>query len=266
MSKLPKKIHIIASRFKKGDLFKNFMKTLGKFVLFFLSMFRDAERPKVYIRRILDECIIIGTNSVVIVSIVSTFIGAVTSVQTAYNLVSPMVPKSMIGTIVRDMTILELAPTIICVVLAGKVGSNIAGGLGTMRITEQIDALEVMGINSASYLVLPKVIAGLITIPALVILAGFLSIFGGYVAGVSTGATTEFEYIEGIRYDFVGFNIFFAVIKAVVFSFLITTISSFKGYYTQGGALEVGQSSTSAVTNSCIAILLADYLLAQLLL
>lgn len=242
------------------------MHTLGKFFLFFLSMFTNRERFKVYIRRVIDECIIIGSNSILIVTIVSTFIGAVTSVQTAYNLVSPLVPRYMIGTIVRDMTVLELAPTIICVVLAGKVGSNIAGGLGTMRITEQIDALEVMGINSVSYLVLPKLIAGLLTIPCLVVIAGFLSIFGGYVAGVSTGALTEYEYIYGIRYDFLEFNIPFALIKAFVFAFLITTISSFKGYYTKGGALEVGMASTSAVTSSCIAILLADYLLAQLLL
>jgi phospholipid/cholesterol/gamma-HCH transport system permease protein len=242
------------------------MTTLGQFVLFFLRMFTNRERISVYFRRILDECIIIGTNSIVIVTIVSTFIGAVTSVQTAYNLVSPLVPKYTIGTIVRDMTILELAPTIICVVLAGKVGSNIAGGLGTMRITEQIDALEVMGINSTSYLVLPKLIAGLITIPALVVLAGFLSIYGGFLAGVFTGNLTETDYIYGIRFDFQEFNVPFAMIKAVVFSLLITTISSFKGYYTKGGALEVGQASTGAVTNSCIAILLADFLLVQLLL
>lgn len=242
------------------------MKTLGKFVLFFLSMFSNRERFGVYAKRIVDECVLIGTNSILIVAIVSTFIGAVTCVQTAYNLVSPLVPNSTIGTVVRDMTILELAPTIICIVLAGKVGSNIAGTLGTMRINEQIDALEVMGINSASYLVLPKIIAGLITIPALVSLAGFLSIYGGYLAGVFTNSLTEQEYIDGIRYEFTPFNVPFAMIKALVFAFLITTISSFKGFYTKGGALEVGEASTSAVTNSCIAVLLADYLLAQLFL
>lgn len=229
------------------------------------SLFRNRERFSVYVRLVLDEAVLIGIDSIFIVVIVSSFIGAVTAVQTAYNLVSPLVPLYIIGTIVRDMTILELAPTIISVVLAGKVGSNIAGGLGTMRITEQIDALEVMGINSASYLILPKIVAAVITFPLLVIIAAFLSIYGGYIAGVFTGALTEKEYIYGIRNDFQPFNVTFAMIKALVFAFLISSISSYQGYYTRGGALEVGQSSTQAVTNSCIAVLCADYLLAQLL-
>ncbi|MCP4521245.1 MAG: ABC transporter permease [Cytophagales bacterium] len=242
------------------------MGTLGRYVLFIVGLFRNTEKIKVYIKRVIEECEAIGINSVFIVAIVSTFIGAVTAVQTAYNLFSPTVPKYIIGTIVRDMTVLELAPTITCVVLAGKVGSHIAGELGTMRITEQIDALEVMGINSASYLVLPKIIAAIITFPMLVVLAGFLSIWGGHMAGVLTGSLTEMEYVYGIRYGFAPQNVFFALIKAVVFAFLITSISSFMGYYTKGGALEVGKASTQAVTSSCISILLADYLLAQLLL
>lgn len=242
------------------------MKSLGKYFILISSLFTNRERFGIYVRLIIDEAILIGIDSVFIVVIVSTFIGAVTAVQTAYNLVSPFIPLYIIGTIVRDMTILELAPTITCVVLAGKVGSNIAGGLGTMRITEQIDALEVMGVNSASYLILPKVVAALITFPLLVIIAGFLSIWGGYVAGVLTGALTEKEYVYGIRYEFIPYNVGFAIIKSLVFAFLISTISSYHGYFTKGGALEVGQSSTTAVTHSCIAILLADYLLAQLLL
>jgi phospholipid/cholesterol/gamma-HCH transport system permease protein len=220
----------------------------------------------VYVRLVIDESILIGIDSVFIVVIVSSFIGAVTAVQTAYNLVSPFVPLYIIGTIVRDMTILELAPTITCVVLAGKVGSNIAGGLGTMRITEQIDALEVMGINSSSYLILPKIVAAIITFPLLVIIAAFLSMYGGYLAGILTGVLTEKEYIYGIRYQFSSFNVGFAIIKSLVFAFLISSISSYQGYFTKGGALEVGKSSTEAVTNSCIAVLCADYLLAQLLL
>jgi phospholipid/cholesterol/gamma-HCH transport system permease protein len=239
---------------------------VGRYFIFLGKMLFLRESPRIYLQAILDECIYIGISSVFIVVIVSSFIGAVTAIQTAYNLVSPLVPKYVIGLLVRDTTLLELAPTIISIILAGKVGSNIAGNLGTMRITEQIDALEVMGINSVSYLVFPKVIAALLTFPLLVIMAGFLSILGGYLAGVLTGVITEYEYVKGLREKFVPYNITFALVKTVVFSFLITTISSFKGYYTRGGALEVGLSSTQAVTNSCIAILVADYALAELLL
>ncbi len=242
------------------------MKNFGKFLLFIYQLVTNRERFPVYIGLIVDECILIGINSVFIVVIVSTFIGAVSAVQTAYNLISPLIPNYIIGQVVRDMTILELAPTVTCIVLAGKVGSNIAGGLGTMRITEQIDALEVMGINSVSYLVLPKILAAVITIPMLVAMAGFLSIVGGYLAGTVTGIMTEIEYIKGIRTDFIPFNVTFAVIKSFVFAFLIASISAFKGFYTRGGALEVGQSSTQAVTSSTIAILCADFVLAQLLL
>ncbi|GAB4403813.1 MAG: ABC transporter permease [Microscillaceae bacterium] len=242
------------------------MKNFGKFVLFIISLFVNRERFTVYVRLVIDECVLIGTNSVFIVVIVSTFIGAVSAVQTAYNLISPLIPKYVIGQVVRDMTVLELAPTVTCIVLAGKVGSNIAGQLGTMRITEQIDALEVMGINSISYLVLPKILGALITIPMLVALAGFLSIFGGFLAGTLTGIMTEQEYVRGIRVDFRAFNVSFALIKSFAFAFLISSISAFKGYYTRGGALEVGQSSTQAVTSATIAILCADFILAQLFL
>jgi phospholipid/cholesterol/gamma-HCH transport system permease protein len=242
------------------------MRSLGKYFMFLGALFTNRESAKTYFRLVIDEAIIIGVNSIVIVVIVSTFMGAVTAVQTAYNLVSPFIANYVISLIVRDMTILELAPTITAIVFAGKVGSNIAGELGTMRITEQIDALEVMGINSVSYLVLPKVIATIMVYPMLVIISGFLSIYGGYVASMVTGIVTGTEYIYGIRYEFNEFTVTFALIKSVVFAFLISSISSYKGFYTKGGALEVGKASTSAVTNSCIAILTADFLLAQLLL
>jgi phospholipid/cholesterol/gamma-HCH transport system permease protein len=242
------------------------MRSIGKYFMFLGAMFTDRESFRTYYKLVMEEAIAIGINSIVIVVIVSTFIGAVSAVQTAYNLVSPLIANYVVSLIVRDMTILELAPTITAIVFAGKVGSNIAGELGTMRITEQIDALEVMGINSVSYLVLPKVVATVLVYPLLVIIAGFLSIYGGYIASLATGIVTSTEYIYGIRYEFNEFTVTFALIKSLVFAFLISSISSYKGYYTQGGALEVGKASTSAVTNSCIAILTADYLLAQLLL
>ena len=238
---------------------------LGKYFIFLGSLFTNREKFPVYVGLVLEECVKIGINSIFIVAIVSTFIGAVTCVQTAYNLVSPLVPLYIIALIVRDSTILELGPTIMCIVLSGKVGSNIAGELGTMRITEQIDALEVMGINSSSYLVLPKVIAAVLMVPLLVILACFLSIYGGYLAGTLTGIISPENYIYGLRYQFNTFSVPFAMIKSVVFAFLISTISSYQGFYTSGGALEVGRASTAAVTNSCIAVLVADFLLAQFL-
>lgn len=230
------------------------------------SLFTHREKFSTYVSLTIDECIIVGVNSITIVVIISTFMGAVTAVQTAYNLVHPLIEDYLIATIVRDMTVLELAPTVTALVFAGKVGSNIAGGLGTMRITEQIDAIEVMGVNAASYLVLPKIIATVLMYPLLVVIAGFLAIYGGYAVGTMTHIITEQEYIYGIRFDFNPFTLKFALIKSVVFAFLVSSISSYKGFYTKGGALEVGQASTSAVTNSCIAILLADYLLAELLL
>lgn len=242
------------------------MKEFGQYVMFIGSLFVRRESFATYYKLTLDECILIGVRSISLIVLVSFFMGAVTTVQTAYNMVSPLVPRFVISQVVREMTLLELAPTIIAVIYAGKVGSSMASGLGTMRITEQIDALEVMGINSSSYLVLPKIAASLMVYPLLVILAAVSALVGGYIAGVSTGVITPNDYIYGIRFSFNEFAITFALIKAFVFAFLVASISSFKGYFTQGGALEVGIASTAGVTTSVIAILLSDYLLAQLLL
>lgn len=242
------------------------METIGKYFIFLGSLFTNRESFRTYFKLTMDECVSIGINSVFLVSLVSFFMGAVTTIQTAYNLVNPLIPNYVISLVVRDMTILELAPTIIAVIFAGKVGSSMASGLGTMRISEQIDALQVMGINSASYLVLPKILGALLMYPMLVIIAGLLAILGGYLAGLLTDVVTPTEYIYGIRFDFNEYTVTFALIKSFVFAFLVASISSFKGYFTTGGAVEVGQASTSAVTQSVIAILLADYLLAQLLL
>ncbi len=242
------------------------MKAIGAYFIFLGSMFVRRETFSSYFKLTINECISIGWNSIIIVAITSTFMGAVTTVQTAYNLVSPLIQNYVVAQVTREMVVLELAPTITAIVIAGKVGSSIASGLGTMRITEQIDALEVMGINSSSYLVLPKIVAAMIMYPLLVIIAGFLSLYGGYIAGTMTGILTETEYIYGIRIDFNPYTVQFALIKSVVFAFLISSISAFQGFFTTGGALEVGQSSTSAVTKSCIAVLLADYVLAELLL
>ncbi|MBC7450838.1 MAG: ABC transporter permease [Cytophagales bacterium] len=242
------------------------MRSLGQYMILIGSLFVRREKFNVYWKLTIDECILIGVDSILIVSIVSSFIGAVTCIQTAANLINPLIPIYVVASVTREMSILELAPTFTCVVLAGKVGSSIAGQIGTMKITEQVDALEVMGINSASYLILPKILASLITIPMLVTLAAFLSIFGGFVAGRLGDIISTRDYIYGIQSDFNQFNVTFALIKAFVFAFLISSISAFQGYNTKGGALEVGQSSTLAVVKSCIGVLIADLLLAQLLL
>jgi phospholipid/cholesterol/gamma-HCH transport system permease protein len=239
---------------------------IGKYFIFLRNLFVNRESFKTYYRLVMEEAVSIGIGSLFLVALVATFMGAVTTVQTAFNMVSPLIPNFVISQVVREMTILELAPTIIAVIYAGKVGSSMAGGLGTMRITEQIDALEVMGINSVSYLVLPKIIASILMYPLLVIIAGVCALAGGYLVGTITEIITPNDYVYGIRYAFNPFTVTFALIKSVVFAFLVSSISSYQGYYTQGGALEVGVSSTKAVTNSVIAVLLSDYLLAQLLL
>lgn len=242
------------------------IKEIGKYFIFLGYLLVNRERFKTYYKLVLEECVEIGIGSVFLFVLVSTFMGAVTTVQTAYNLVNPLIPSYVISQVVREMTVLELAPTIMAIIYAGKVGSSMAGGLGTMRITEQIDALEVMGINSISYLVLPKIIASLLVYPMLVVFAGVCSLFGGYLAGTLTGIITPHDYEYGLRFVFNDFTVTFALIKSFVFAFLVSSISCFSGYYTQGGALEVGISSTKAVTTSVIAVLVADYLLAQLLL
>ena len=239
---------------------------IGRYFIFLRHLFSNRETFSTYYKLILDESVSIGIGSMFLVALVATFMGAVTTVQTAYNMVNPLIPDYVISQVVREMTVLELAPTIIAVIFAGKVGSSMAGGLGTMRITEQIDALEVMGINSISYLVLPKIIASMLMYPLLVIIAGVCALGGGYLVGSLAGIISPHDYIYGIRFEFNEFTITFALIKSLVFAFLVSSISSFKGYYTQGGALEVGISSTQAVTNSVIAVLVSDYLLAQLLL
>ena len=242
------------------------MKEFGKYVLFLGSLFVRRETFATYYKLTLEECMQIGVKSAALIVLVSFFMGAVTTVQTAYNMVSPFIPRFIIAQVVREMMLLELAPTIMAVIFAGKVGSSMASGIGTMRITEQIDALEVMGINSTSYLVLPKIVSSVLMYPLLVILAGVCGLIGGYLVGTLSGAISPTDFVYGLRFNYNPYVISFALTKSFVFAFLISSISCFKGYYTQGGALEVGISSTAAVTTSVIAVLISNYLLAQLLL
>jgi len=230
------------------------------------GMFTQPENMKVYWKEFMHQCSEIGIGSLGIVSIISVFMGAVSAVQTAYQLVSPVIPKSTIAQIVRDTVILEFAPTLVCIVLAGVVGSKIASELGNMRVSEQIDALEIMGINTKAYLIMPKVLAAMITIPALVIISMVLGIWGGRFAGSASQILTIDTFDKGLLENFVPYNVVFALAKAYTFAFIISSIPAYYGYHVKGGALEIGRSSTKSVVVSCIMILFADYILAALLL
>ncbi len=243
-----------------------FFNHFGKFLLMLRGMFTKPENHKMYWKELMHQCSELGIGSLGIVAVISVFIGAVSTVQTAYQLVSPIIPKETIAQIVRDTIILEFAPSLTCIVLAGVVGSKIASELGNMRVSEQIDALEIMGINTKAYLILPKILACLIMIPLLVILAMVLGIWGGRFAGEAANILSKETFDRGLLLEFVPYNVTFALTKAYTFAFIISGIPAYYGYNVQGGALEIGQASTRAVVTSCITILLADYALAALML
>ena len=239
---------------------------IGEYFLLLKKVFSKPEKGKIYLKQTIKEMDKLGVQSIGIVTIISVFMGAVITLQTAYNMENPFIPRYMIGLGTRDSMFLEFSSTIIGLILAGKVGSSIASELGTMRVTEQIDALEIMGVNSASYLILPKIIATLIFNPFLCMLSMVVGIAGGWMVGEFSGVISTQAYIYGIRYAFIPFYITYSLIKTVVFAFLITTISAFYGYRVQGGSLEVGQASTNAVVVSSVFILLFNLILTQLLL
>lgn len=243
-----------------------FFNHFGRFILMIKGMFTRPENHKMYWKELMHQCTELGIGSLGIVAIISVFIGAVSTVQTAYQLVSPVIPLATIAQIVRDTIILEFAPTLTCIVLAGVVGSKIASELGNMRVSEQIDALEIMGINTKAYLVLPKILACLIMIPLLVVIAMTLGIWGGRFAGQAANILSTEIFDRGLLLEFIPYNVTFALTKAYTFAFIISGIPAYYGYNVKGGALEIGQSSTSAVVTSCVAILLADYVLAALML
>ncbi len=239
---------------------------LGRYIITIKGMFARPENEKMYWKEFMHQCVEIGFGSLPIVLIISVFLGAVMTVQTAYQLVTNLIPRSTIAVIVRDSMILELSPTVICIVLAGVVGSKIASELGNMRISEQIDALEIMGINTKTYLILPKVAAALLTVPMLISLSIIVSLWGGRFVGDLTGIIDTNTYDRGLLEGFKPFNITVAMTKAFTFAYLISSISAYFGYNVKGGALEIGRSSTLAVVVSCILILLADYILTLLML
>lgn len=237
----------------------------GKYLMMLKQVFSKPEKFWMYRNETFRQMHDIGIGSLVIIALISVFIGAVIAIQFAYQLSSGMVPDYYIGYIVRDISIIELAPTISALVLAGKVGSNMAAEIGGMRQKEHIDAMEIMGVNTLAFLVLPKIIAAFIMIPILVICAAAVSMVGGYIASVPTGILADAEYVRGLRTFFMPFNVTMMLVKAGVFSFIITSISCYQGYYVKGGSIELGAASTRAVVYSDIFILFADLVLAMIM-
>ncbi len=245
---------------------RHFFQHIGEYTLLMGRVFRLPDRWGMFFRQLSKELEKQGIQSLPIVIIISVFIGAIMTIQTKLNTSNPILPTYTTGLVTRDTLLLEFSSTIMCLILAGKVGSNIASEIGTMRITEQIDALEIMGVNSANYLILPKIIAFVVMMPILVVISMAVGLVGGYCVGLFSDVITVADYLIGIQYAFIPFYVWYAIIKSLVFAFLITSVASYYGYYAYGGALEVGKASTNAVVNSSILILFFNLLLTNLML
>jgi phospholipid/cholesterol/gamma-HCH transport system permease protein len=243
-----------------------YLENIGKYFIMLGQVFRKPQKKAIFRENLFKEIDELGIKSLGIVAFISFFVGGVVAIQTGLNVDNPLIPKYLIGFATKRSIILEFAPTFMSIILAGKVGSYITSSIGTMRVSEQIDALEVMGVNALNHLVLPKVIATVFFYPFIVLLAMFLGILGGWVAGIVTGLFTSDDYILGIREDFKPYLIQYSLIKTMVFAFLIATIPSFYGFYVKGGSLEVGKASTQAVVWTSVVIILLNYFLTQTLL
>lgn len=240
--------------------------SIGGYVMLMLRVFRRPDRMSQFRSQVFTEFRLLGFESLGIIGIISVFMGAVVAMQTAYSIDSPLIPRYTIGYITRSTIVLEFSTTIMSLILAGKVGSRIAGELGTMRVTEQIDALDVMGINSASFLILPKIVAFVLIFPVLVVCSMFLGVIGGYMVALFTDLYSVETYMYGVRSFFYPFEVYYSLIKSLFFAFIITSVSSYFGYSVTGGALEVGRASTKAVVQSSIMIILFNLILTQILL
>ena len=239
---------------------------IGRYFVLMGKVFSRPEKGAIYRRRILYEMESLGLKSIGLTAIISVFIGAVITLQMCINLESPFIPQSLIGYATRETLILEFSSTVVALILSGKVGSTIASEIGTMRITEQIDALEIMGVNSASYLILPKIVAAVFFFPLLTILSIVIGILGGWGIAWATDIMIPSDYLDGLLLDFRAYSIVYTLIKAAVFAYIITSVSSFYGYYAKGNSLEVGVASTRAVVASSIVIMIFNLILTQLLL
>ena len=244
----------------------NLLSNIGSYFLLMGRTFSRPERHSILYRQTMREIEKVGINSFPIVVVISLFVGAVITIQTNFNIENPLLPKYLVGVTVRDSLLLEFSSTMVALILAGKVGSSIASELGMMRITEQIDALEVMGINSASYLILPRIIAAVLFFPILCLLSIMVGLFGGYLSCVLGGVMPPADYIYGIQYAFYPYYVSYALTKTVFYAIIITSVSSYFGYHVKGGAVEVGRASTRAVVQSSILILLANLILTRTIL
>jgi phospholipid/cholesterol/gamma-HCH transport system permease protein len=239
---------------------------IGRYFILMSKVFSKPPKHAILYKQTIKEIMSLGVNSLGIVAIISLFMGAVITIQTAYNTENPLLPSYLIGVAARDSILLEFSSTMVALILAGKIGSSIASEIGTMRVTEQIDALEIMGVNSAEHLILPKIIALMVFNPILTLLSMIVGIAGGWFIGTWVEVITTEQFIFGIRYAFNPYYITYSLIKAVVFAYIITSISSYFGYYVEGGSIEVGKSSTLAVVTSSIVILLFNLILTHILL
>lgn len=240
--------------------------TFGRYCTFMWRAFGLPQKWGVFGRRIIDEIWRLGVGSIPLVIVISLFIGAVITIQMQLNISSPLIPAYSVGLATRDIVLLEFSNSILCLILAGKVGSNIASEIGTMRVTEQIDALEIMGVNSANYLVLPKVIGFVLFMPVLVAICIGFSLIGGFLVATFTDVISVSRYVYGLQALFQEWYVWYALIKSLFFAFIISSVASFYGYYVKGGALDVGKASTSGVVSSSILILLFDVILTKILL
>jgi phospholipid/cholesterol/gamma-HCH transport system permease protein len=239
---------------------------IGRYLLFLKRVFSKPEKARIFRNQVIIEIDNLGIDSLGIVAIISVFMGAIVAIQTAFQITNPLIPQYTVGFATRQSMILEFSPTIVSLILAGKVGSRISSEIGTMRITEQIDALEIMGINSAEYLVLPKILASVIIFPVLVMASMFLGVLGGWFAVITSHIVTTFHFMEGIRLDFHLYDISYAMVKTICFAFIISTISGYYGYFVEGGSLELGKASTKSVVQSSIYIILFNLIITEIFL
>lgn len=247
-------------------MIKNFIYETGRYILFLKKVFRKPEKWRLSARQFILEADKLVLNSIPLIALISVFIGAVLVIQTANNMTSPFLPKMYIGYMTRESLVLEFCSTMICLILAGKIGSNISSEIGTMRITEQIDAMEMMGINSANFLVMPKILSTTVLNPLLTLMSIFMGLLGGYLIIYFTGMIKISDYLHGIRFAFNGFYITYSLVKTAVFSFIISSVSSYYGYYAKGGSLGVGKSSTKAIVVASAMILIFNLIITRIML